>query len=101
MIRVRNEKKGGIFDKGKVSQGELDRRRDNGREIRHPIEIEREREKIKWFWSFFGGFESSTGTVCHDPPDIQENRISCLVKLLKMTLQCLVTVNHVKQSTCL
>lgn len=44
MIRVRNEKKGGIFDKGKVSQGELDRRRDNGREIRHPIEREREKE---------------------------------------------------------
>ena len=45
MIRVRNEKKGGILIKGKVSQGELDRRRDNGREIRHPIERERERER--------------------------------------------------------
>ena len=45
MIRVRNEKKGGILIKGKVSQGELDRRRDIGREIRHPIERERERQR--------------------------------------------------------
>ena len=44
MIRVRNEKKGGILIKRKVSQGELDRMRDIGREIRHPIERERERE---------------------------------------------------------
>ena len=63
MIRVRNEKKGGILIKRKVSQGELDRRRDIGREIRHPIE--RERMKMKWFWSYFGGFEGSTGTVMY------------------------------------
>ena len=63
MIRVRNEKKGGILIKGTVSQGELDRRRDIGREIRHPIE--RERMKMKWFWSYFGGFEGSTGTVMY------------------------------------
>lgn len=63
MIRVRNEKKGGILIKGKVSQGELDRRRDIGREIRHPIE--RERMKMKWFWSYFGGLEGSTGTVMY------------------------------------
>lgn len=53
MIRVRNEKKGGILIKGKVSQGELDRRRDNGREIRHPIERERENENevvLVVFW---------------------------------------------------
>ena len=65
MIRVRNEKKGGILIKRKVSQGELDRRRDIGREIRHPIERERERMKMKWFWSYFGGFEGSTGTVMY------------------------------------
>ena len=45
MIRVRNEKKGGILIKRKVSQGELDRRRDIGREIRHPIERERQRDR--------------------------------------------------------
>ena len=45
MIRVRNEKKGGILIKRKVSQGELDRRRDIGREIRHPIERETERQR--------------------------------------------------------